>query len=87
MSSTEEGPARPKEPHPITTTSTRRPERLVYTVNEAAQVLAVGRSTIYELIHAGDLQSFTIGSRRLIARVDIESYIDSRRAAAAGVTI
>lgn len=62
------------------------PDKLTYTINEAAHALSVGRSTVYELINAGDLPSFTIGSRRLIARIDVENYVDDRRgAAAAGV--
>lgn len=40
--------------------------RLAFTVREAAELLSISRSSLYELIHAGSIQSVKIGrSRRL----------------------
>jgi excisionase family DNA binding protein len=35
--------------------------RGLYTVVEAAQLLGVGRSTMYELVHRGDVASVRLG--------------------------
>ncbi len=54
-------------------------EDLVYSLNEAAQLLRIGRTSLYELLAAKELRSIKIGSRRLIAREDIEAFVESRR--------
>ncbi|MCA9852232.1 MAG: helix-turn-helix domain-containing protein [Dehalococcoidia bacterium] len=41
-------------------------ERLVVSVREAAEMLGVGRATMYELVNAGEVDSITLGRRRLI---------------------
>jgi excisionase family DNA binding protein len=41
------------------------------TVNQFAALSGLGRTSIYELIKSGDIQSVTIGRRRLIV---LESY-------------
>lgn len=61
----------------MTTTDTNS-GKLTFTVMETAEALSIGRSTVYELINTGDLPSFTIGSRRLIARADVHRYISQR---------
>lgn len=52
---------------------------LILTVVEAAETLRIGRSSVYELIASGELRSLKIGARRLIARDDLDAFIDSRR--------
>ncbi len=54
-------------------------EDLVYSLNEAANLLRIGRTSLYELLAAEELRSIKIGSRRLVAREDIEAFIASRR--------
>ncbi|MEL7207228.1 MAG: helix-turn-helix domain-containing protein [Actinomycetota bacterium] len=56
-----------------------RLEPLVYSVTEAAEVLQVSRSTVFELIHSRQLASFTIGRRRLVTRADVVDFIAYRR--------
>ena len=56
-----------------------RLEPLVYSVTEAAEVLQVSRSTVFELIHSRQLASFTIGRRRLVTRADLLDFIARRR--------
>jgi excisionase family DNA binding protein len=41
-------------------------DRLVYTVEEAAGLLGVARSTMYELVRGGDVPSIRIGRRVFI---------------------
>ena len=52
---------------------------LVYTVEEAAQTLRIGRNAIYEEISAGRLKSFTQGRRRRIARADLVAFVNALR--------
>lgn len=51
--------------------------RLLYTPEEAAEALAMGRSTVYELMAAGDLKFIKRGRSRRIRRDDLEAYVAS----------
>jgi len=53
--------------------------RLVYTVQEAAEELRIGNSTVRERIRSGQLRSFKDGGRRLIAGDDLLDYLHSLR--------
>ena len=48
---------------------------LLLTAEEAAEVLRVGRTTIYALRKAGDLQTVHIGRSRRISRAELEFYV------------
>jgi excisionase family DNA binding protein len=52
------------------------PERLAFSVDEAAAVLGVARETIYELIRTGELRSRKAGSRRIIGRHHLIEFLD-----------
>ncbi len=52
------------------------PERLAYSVDEAAAVLGIARETIYELIRSGELRSRKAGSRRIIGRHHLLEFLD-----------
>jgi len=56
---------------------------LVYTVQEAADALRIGYSTMKEHIRSGEIPSFKLGSRRLIAGEDLATWVRDqvRRAA------
>lgn len=56
---------------------------LAYGVADACQRLGVGRTTIYELIKAGELRPVKIGARTLIPEEDLQRVISSRLDAAA----
>ena len=43
-----------------------------YTVEEAAKVLCIGRSTAYEGARSGDLPTIRIGRRLLVPRAALE---------------
>ena len=57
-------------------------EKLVYTVDEAAQRLSIGRTLVYSLIASGQLRSIKIGGRRLISRRQLECFIKERESVA-----
>jgi excisionase family DNA binding protein len=44
-------------------------------VEEAAHALGIGRALVYDLIRAGRLRSFKVGSRRLIPVTAIDDLI------------
>ncbi|GAA1287947.1 hypothetical protein Psi02_77940 [Planotetraspora silvatica] len=45
------------------------------TVEEAAQLLKIGRSTVYDLLRSGDLASFLVANRRRIPRSAIDELV------------
>lgn len=51
-------------------------EPLLLTPEEAAQVLRVGRTTIYALMKAGDLRPVHIGRSCRLPRSELERYVD-----------
>jgi excisionase family DNA binding protein len=56
-------------------------EKIGYSVEEAVTAMGVGRTTVYELIGSGELESIKVGRRRVIPADSIRAYFDSRRAA------
>jgi excisionase family DNA binding protein len=56
---------------------------LVASPNQAMKALLVSRSTLYELINSGELESYTQGKSRRITVKSIAEYIDRRLAAEA----
>jgi excisionase family DNA binding protein len=45
------------------------------TVEQAADILKIGRTKVYELISGGELRTVTIGRCRRIRRSDLQAYI------------
>lgn len=45
------------------------------TVEQVADILKIGRTTVYELMTAGDLPSVTIRRCRRVLRSDLNAYI------------
>ena len=60
------------------TRSDRRlgPMKLLLTITEASQVLAISRSKPYELLNSGNLPSVYIGRSRRIRMNDIEEFVN-----------
>lgn len=54
--------------------------RLLLRPEEAAQVLGIGRSTLYELMAAGEVESVRIGKSRRIPIAALEDYVERLRA-------
>ncbi|WP_373068559.1 helix-turn-helix domain-containing protein [Gemmatimonas sp.] len=52
------------------------PERYLYTAAEAADLLAVGRTSVYEFMADGRLPSVRIGRRRRIKAADLRAFVE-----------
>ena len=59
----------------MTTTDMTRPVRLVLTVEEAAECLGIGRTLMYALITAGEVESVRIGRLRRVPADALERYV------------
>ncbi len=57
-------------------------DRLLLTPAEAATVLGIGRSKVYELLQMGQLESVHIGACRRVPAEAVHSFLRSLRAAA-----
>ncbi|MFN2488614.1 MAG: excisionase family DNA-binding protein [Actinomycetota bacterium] len=53
--------------------------RLLVDVREAANRLSLGRTTVYELINRGDLESVRVGRSRLIPSDALTAFVDRVR--------
>ncbi|MFQ5556870.1 MAG: helix-turn-helix domain-containing protein [Acidimicrobiales bacterium] len=53
-------------------------QRLLLTVADAASVLAVGRTTLHELIATGQLATVHIGRAVRIPRAELEAFVARR---------
>ncbi|SQD94582.1 DNA binding domain, excisionase family [Parafrankia sp. Ea1.12] len=53
--------------------------KLLLTVDEAAALLGIGRSTVYDLIRGRRLESVRIGRARRVPRTAVLAYIDRLR--------
>ena len=57
-------------------------ERILYSVSETAEMLALSRNRVYELIYAERLTSIKIGRTRRISIASIRRFVDSESTAA-----
>lgn len=55
--------------------------RLLLKVTEAADALAIGRSTVYELIAGGHLETVHIGRAVRVTRASVEAFVERERSA------
>lgn len=53
----------------------RRRHRLVYSVTEAAELLGIGRSTAYDLVARGELETVRLGGRVVVTRPTLTELI------------
>lgn len=65
------------EPH-----TNKTPRRLAHPINEAAELLAVDRSTVYKLIARGELRPVRVGSRQRIPAEQLERLVRPQEHAA-----
>jgi excisionase family DNA binding protein len=52
------------------------PDKLLLRVEEAAQVLSVGRTRVYALIGSGELRSVKIGGSRRVPAAVLREYVE-----------
>jgi excisionase family DNA binding protein len=50
-------------------------DKLLYTVPHAAEVLDLSKTTIWNMIRDGQLESIKVRNRRMVTRTAIESYL------------
>lgn len=55
-------------------------DRVTFTVDEAAQLLGISRSTAYECIRTGELPSVKFGRRVLVPRHRFQQMLDGEAA-------
>ncbi|WP_430649005.1 helix-turn-helix domain-containing protein [Bradyrhizobium zhanjiangense] len=60
-------------------------ERLTCTIDEACQVTGLGRTKLYELIGAGQLDTTTVGRRRLVVVKSLQALLDVSSSTARGI--
>lgn len=56
---------------------------LAHRIPEACQRLGVGRTVLYELIKAGEIRVFKIGTRTLVPEAELQKVIAARMELAA----
>jgi excisionase family DNA binding protein len=54
--------------------------KLLYSVREAEEVVGLGRSTLFELLRRGEIESVKVGAARRIPRAALEAFVDRLRA-------
>lgn len=52
------------------------PRKLLLSVEEAAEVLGVGRTAMYALLRTGAVRSVTLGRSRRVRPEDLEAYVE-----------
>lgn len=68
-------PARRIEPREVIDLTVQADNRLLLTVDEAAERLGIGRSLMYELIGSGQVASIRVGRLRRITPESLSAYV------------
>jgi excisionase family DNA binding protein len=53
--------------------------KLLLSAEEAADMLAIGRSKVFEMMASGELESFTIGRRRVLPVAGLREFVERQR--------
>ena len=61
--------------------STAPVAKLAYGIDDVAEMLSLGRTTVVALVSNGDIPSIKIGGRRLIPRRDLDEFVERQRSA------
>lgn len=59
-----------------------RSEALAFSVTDAGRVVGLSRTSMWRLIASGELKTFKIGGRTLVAREDLQALVSRHRSAA-----
>jgi excisionase family DNA binding protein len=54
------------------------PEPLAYSVPDAARAIGVSKNMVWTLLRTGELRSFKLGARTLIAAQDLRVLVEQR---------
>lgn len=55
-------------------------QKLAFKVQEAAELLSLSRSMVYELIQAGKIETIKIGRSRRITQKQLAAFVEQREA-------
>lgn len=61
--------------------------KLLLTAGEAAGVLGIGRTKVYELLRIGVIESVRVGTARRIPSAALTAYVDRLRAESSGYEV
>jgi len=50
-----------------------------YQAHEIAKILNVSKSYVYKILKSGELPHYEVGGRKVIARIDFLSWLESKR--------
>ena len=50
----------------------------IMTFNECKEILKIGKNTLLDLIHNGELEAFKVGNRWKITRESVEEFVSHR---------
>ena len=50
-------------------------EKLVYSIQEAADLLGISRSYVYEMVRNGTIPSLELGKKRVIPKVKFNQWV------------
>ena len=62
-------------------------DKLLLTATEAADVLGIGRTKVYELLRIGAIESVRVGKSRRIPATALHEYVEWLRAEASGYEV
>lgn len=54
-------------------------DKLLLSAEQAAEMLAIGRSKVFEMMASGELESFTIGRRRVLPVAGLREFVERQR--------
>ena len=54
-------------------------DRIAVRIPEACRMIGIGRSKLYELMDAGDLETIKVGASRLILVSSLQAFVEQRR--------
>lgn len=60
-----------------------RVTKIMYTIPEAAEATGIGKTKLYELMGAGQIESVTVGRSRYIPADALEAFVAGLRRASA----
>ena len=49
-----------------------------YRIEDAAKYLGLGKSKLYQLINAGEVEAVSIGGRRIITRRSLDAFLEKK---------
>ena len=58
-------------------------EKLLYSITEVGPIIGVGRTTAFQLVANGELETVKIGARRLVPAAALTEYVTRLRAGGA----